>query len=214
MKSRYKTQNHWFQLPAANNLDIEKMRSYLHNKKWVDYSEYGTDFSGYSGIGLTSRSNNPEHITDSVKVPQSVGTFQTEMENYNWQAISVWNENVSDYMKDFFQSLTLQPLRARFSKMEPRSTVPRHIDDYSKNITRVHWPIVTDDKNMFCFYNGETLIEKIHMEAGSCFAIDTSVAHAFYNFSKVTQRIHLIINFPMSFSDFRLWIQNNDLFKK
>lgn len=214
MKSRYETQNHWFQLPASNGLNLEKIQSYLSNKAWVDYSEYGHDFNGYSGIGLTSRSKSSEHINDSVKVPQSVGTFQKELENYNWQAISAWNENVSDYMKDLFERLNLKPLRARFSKIEPRSTVPRHIDDYSENITRIHWPVTTDEKNMFCFYSGDALVEKVHMEVGSCYAIDTSIPHAFFNFSKVTERIHLIINFPMSFSYFRLWIQKNELFKK
>lgn len=213
MKSRFETLNHWFRLPAANAVNTDKIKTYLNSKVWLNYSEYGSEFVGYSGIGLTSRSSSHEHIADSVKVPQPVGTFKRDMECYNWQEISVWNENVSDYMKELFQSFTLTPMRARFSKMEPRSAVPRHIDDYSESITRVHWPIITDEKNIFCFYNEDKLVERVHMTVGSAFAIDTSVAHAFYNFSKVTQRVHLIVNFPMSFSSFRIWVQNNDLFK-
>lgn len=213
MSSRFETQNYWFQLPESNAVDTEKALAYLNQKSWVDYAEYGNDFGGYSGIGLTSRSDKPEHVNDSVEVLQSVGSYEKSLAEFDWQSISVWNHNVSEYMEIIFKELNLKPLRARFSKMQPRSTVPRHIDDFSENVTRVHWPIITDDKNVFCFYEGNKLVEKVHMPVGQCFAIDSTVPHGFFNFSKVTERIHLVINFGMNFQEFREWIKVNELFK-
>ncbi len=116
-------------------------------------------------------------------------------------------------MEEIFNSLSLKPLRARFSKMQPRSSVPRHIDDFSENVTRVHWPIVTDEKNVFCFYSGNKLVEKVHMPVGKCFAIDSTVPHAFFNFSEKVERVHLVINFGISFKEFKAWSQVNPLFK-
>lgn len=203
----------WFELPANAVLDEARLVSYLETHRWTDYNEMGEAFVGYQGIGLTSRSEKPEHINDALEVLQSVGDFEQASADYNWQAIDVWNQNVTDYVETVFKSLNLRPLRARFSKLQPRSTIPPHVDEFSENITRLHWPIVTDDKNFFCFYDESRVIEKVPMLPGRCYAVDTSKRHGFINFSKKVERIHLIINVGMGFQDFSKWLSGNSLFK-
>ncbi len=203
----------WFELPERSQLQVDRFAAYLKNQKWTDYNDLGEAFSGYQGIGLTSRSENPEHVDDALEVLQSVGTFEQKGADYNWQEIAVWNKNVSEYVEDVFRNLNLAPLRARFAKIMPRTSIPAHVDEFSENITRLHWPIVTDEKNIFCFYDESRVIERVQMVAGHCYAVDTSRRHGFTNFSRTTERIHLIVNVGMGFNDFAKWIAKNNLFK-
>lgn len=205
----------WFELPASAALDVRRVEAYLNGRAWTDYQDIGESFSGYHGIGLTSRSEKPEHVNDALEVLQSVGSFETDdSKTYNWQEIGVWNANVEAYIQEVFQNLNLPPLRSRFSKLLPRTTIPPHIDDYSDRVTRLHWPIVTDEKNFFCFYDDERVIEKVNMKVGRGYAVDTSRRHGFINFSRSVERIHFIVNVGIPFAEFSKWIQHNDLFKK
>lgn len=205
----------WFELPESASLDIGRIETYLKRRTWTNYQDIGESFSGYHGIGLTSRSENPEHVNDALEVLQSVGTYESdESKSYNWQAIGVWNSNVEDYVKEVFQNLNLAPLRSRFSKLQPRTSIPPHVDDYSDRVTRLHWPIVTDEKNFFCFYDDQRVIEKVHMKVGRGYAVDTAHRHGFINFSKSVERIHFIVNVGMPFAEFSEWIKTNDLFKQ
>lgn len=219
MPMNEKNQN-WFQLPESAEIDVAPLLNQFKQHKWTEYEEYGANVKGYSGIGLTSRSASPEHINDSVEIPQSVGTFELgnsgaeQWSDINWQKLSVWNPNVTGALESLFRRMALKPLRSRFAKLNPRTTIPPHIDDYSENITRLHWPLITDEKNYFCFYDSARVIERVSMEVGKCYAVDTSVRHGFMNLSKVTERIHLIVNVGMSFNDFRAWCQTNDLLAK
>lgn len=212
--------NFWFQLPESASIDPSLLVDQLSSREWTSYEEYGAGIEGYSGIGLTSRSASPEHINDSVAIPQSVGTFELDgkaaeqWSGVNWQELSVWNPNVTGVLESLFKSMALKPLRSRFAKLDPRTVIPPHIDDHSSTITRLHWPLVTDEKNFFCFYDSSRVVERVQMEAGKCYAVDTSVRHGFMNLSKSTKRIHLIINVGMGFSEFRHWCKSNPLFTK
>lgn len=209
----------WFRLPKSAAIDVEKVIASLKDRNWVNYAEYGAGVAGYSGIGLTSRSNKPEHINDSVEIPQSVGSFDrdskgsNEWENTNWQELSVWNANVTDEIQSIFSRMKLKPLRARFARLAPRTVIPPHIDDHAETITRLHWPLVTDQKNFFCFYDDSRVVERVHMEVGHCYAVDTSVRHGFMNLSKHVERVHLIVNVGMGYLEFRQWCESNDLFR-
>lgn len=189
------------------------MRAYLEQRTWIDYRETGESLQGYYGIGLTSRSSAPEHLHDSLSVPQDLGKIKAEgTPDFNWQEISTWNANVEEYIAEVFNRLALKPLRARFSRLSPRTEIPAHTDDYSENITRIHWPIITDEKNFFCYYSGDKITERIQMKAGNAYAVDTSVKHGFFNFSRSVERVHLIVNVGLGFSEFCEWIQENSLF--
>lgn len=205
----------WFELPESAALNVDRFEGYLKRRQWTDYQEIGESFSGYHGIGLTSRSEKPEHVNDALEVLQSVGSYESdESKAYNWQEIGVWNANVQDFVKEVFQNLNLPPLRSRFSKLQPRTTIPPHVDDYSDRVTRLHWPIVTDEKNFFCFYDDQRVVEKVNMKVGRGYAVDTARRHGFINFSKSVERVHFIVNVGMSYAEFSKWIQTNDLFKK
>lgn len=208
---------YFIKLPDVNAIDARVFQELCSTLNWVGYERETSEYTGYAGVGLTSRSNSPEHLNDSLDIHQPIKVeIPEKTAEYNWQAISVWNENVTGPVRSLFERFNLPPLRARFAKLGPRVSVPPHVDDYSENITRIHWPIVTDDKNFFCFYSSASARKpmiRLNMLEGSAYAVNVRRPHGFINFSEKTERVHLIINVGMSYEEFSKWIQSHDLLK-
>lgn len=79
----------------------------------------------------------------------------------------------------------------RLLRMEPSTVLRTHIDlldeEYSR-VVRIHIPIVTNDDSEMIYSD-----QKLHMEPGECWYVDTGFAHSARNRGRA-DRVHLVID--------------------
>ena len=196
-----------------SSIDVQKCIDYLNNEDWESYTQFDESYQGYHGIGLTSASNSITPDLDSLMIHQKIARHRTDdKEIFNWQIMTDPTRHVHGYVKEIFSKFTLIPHRARFAKIDPDSNIALHTDDYTENVTRVHWPIITDDNNYMLGLNQDTRkIDRYNFKSGKCYAINTNILHGVINRSNIA-RIHLIVNFNVSFQEFKHYAKDG-LFK-
>jgi hypothetical protein len=197
-----------------SSIDIEKCISLIEDCGWFSYEKFDNKFSGYYGIGLTGFENSDDIEIDSLKIYQDISRNPTEKETINWQQMSTRTKNVKGYIEDFFNNLKFPPQRARFSRIDPGKSIALHRDDFMENMTRVHWPIHSLPGNVFFNYDDTTKkINRYFLKPGHCYAINTNLLHGIVNHSS-EPRIHLIINFNISFEEMKQHIEGGILNEK
>lgn len=208
----------WFELPDSYSIDLDRIRSEIKNLTWLSYGEdtRTPGAKGYHGIGLTCRADSPRPELDALLVYQDLRPdIKPNAHSFNWQEMDQLTPNAQGYLKEVLFSLGLAPGKARLAKLDSGSKIPPHRDDYCQNITRIHWPIQTDKKNFFNFYDEEMkLVERVNMREGRVYAVDPNWPHSFQNYSKVVDRIHLIINVNMDLLSFYQFVTSGKPCKK
>jgi hypothetical protein len=189
---------------SNSSIDISQCISYLNSETWSSYTQFDEKYQGFYGIGLTSfeKSDSPE--LDSLKIYQDISRTRNKKESdINWQLMTNHTHHVHDYIKELFDRFKFLPHRARFAKIDPGKKIALHTDDYTENITRVHWPIITNSDNIMLGHNLDTKkIDRYYFESGKCYAINTNVLHGVINNSTLA-RVHLIVNFGISFEELK-----------
>lgn len=203
--------NENFCFEVANSaIDIEKSIDYLNREDWTSYKEINEQYDGFYGIGLTCDSKSQTPDLDSLMVHQAISRRSKKSDN-NWQLMTDHTRHVHGYVAELFSKFKFLPHRARFAKIDAGKKIGMHTDDYMENMTRVHWPIVTNDDNYMLGYNEHTKkIDRYNFKVGHCYAINTNVLHGFINRSSIS-RIHLIVNFDISFDELKYYT-NSGLF--
>lgn len=175
-----------------SELDIPRVLKYLETEERTSYTVFDPRFVGFEGIGLTSFSGSN---LDALRIEQKVSMDRKVNEAMvNWQLMTERTKHVHGIVAELFDRLKFKPMRARFAIIHPRNVIKQHTDDYMEEMTRVHWPIITDEKNIMI---GDG--KRYHFSVGECHAINTNLPHGFVNGSDDCTRIHLIINFDVPF---------------
>jgi hypothetical protein len=189
-------------------IDIDKCIDYVNTEDWQSYLQFGEKYAGFHGIGLTAKEDSPTPELDSLMIYQDVSRHSGPKAETNWQQMTTPTRHVHGYIQQVFSRFKLVPHRARFAKIDPGKKISLHTDDYMENMTRVHWPIITNSKNYMLGYNSTTRkIDKYNFEVNKCYAINTNVVHGFINDS-TESRIHLIVNFDVHFDQFKIYAEN------
>lgn len=177
-------------------LDIPRMLDYLDTEERTPYTVFDPKYKGFEGIGLTSFAGSD---LDALRIEQEVSMDRkVNAAEKNWQLMYTPTKHVHGVVAELFDKLKFRPMRARFAIIHPRNVIKTHTDDYMEKMTRVHWPIITDEKNFML--NGA---KRHHFAVGECHAINTNLPHGFINSSDTVTRIHLIINFDVEFEQLR-----------
>jgi hypothetical protein len=188
---------------SNSSIDINRCIEYLKDEKWYSLGEeFDEKFSGHHGIGLTATSDSSTPHLDSFTPYQDISRKPDIVEK-NWQLLTTPTESVRGYMKEVFDRFKFIPHRARFAKIDPGQKIGMHVDTYMENMTRVHWPIITDPEAYMLGYNEDTRkIDRYNFEVEKCYVINTNVVHGVINRSSIS-RIHLIVNFDISFEELK-----------
>jgi len=185
-----------------SSIDIEKCIDYLNNEVWQPCSQFGDQYAGHYGIGLTAAKDSTTPHLDSLTPFQDISR-RPEVVEKNWQILTEPTDSVRGYMKEIFDRFKFIPHRARFAKIDPGQKIGLHIDTQMEHMSRVHWPIITDRNALMLGYNEDTRkIDRYNFEVGKCYVINTNVVHGVVNRSD-QPRIHLIVNFDISFEDLK-----------
>lgn len=185
-----------------SSIDIDRCIDYLNREEWQACSQFGEQYSGHYGIGLTAADDSETPRLDSITPFQSISRRPDKVEK-NWQLLTKPTDAVHGYIKEVFDRFKFVPHRARFARIEPGQKIGLHIDSDMEHMSRVHWPIITDPESIMLGYNESTKkMSKYHFEVGKCYAINTNVVHGVINRSNIS-RIHLIVNFDIPFEELR-----------
>jgi hypothetical protein len=124
-------------------------------------------------------------------------TTMTETEPYEYVPQSILSFIDLFEIKTFYWTITILP---------PGGSLPIHMDTvigaWPNQITRMHWPILSNNDAFFEFYDETrtTIIEKFRMHVGHSYCPDVSIPHRIVN-DGIMERIHLIANLDIPFNE-------------
>ena len=180
---------------------IESIRSKLDNLDMGftnHYSNYNKGKS-WSAISLRGYSPDPAFITKPSEM-NAAWLKEHAGEDFKLQNTKLRKQfpEVDKLLERFGDS---KIHRIRFMKLAPgNGELERHTDQVDEDsgvkdgkLVRLHWPIKTNPKVIFNSWGdyGEKI--SAHMEAGTCWYLDTRKPHAAGNFGD-EERIHLVVD--------------------
>jgi hypothetical protein len=188
--------------------DYGRLLSSCEGLEWTPYRQLNpwlpTD--DFFGIGLMNKKGSPLPLQDSLMIRQSIEPAPAH-ENADWQRQEEFNSNCRGYMLEFIKRLLFSASKAKVSLLKPGAVIHPHTDAGCESITRLHWVLQADDGNFFTHYSPEgKRISRFDMHEGRAYAIDPSIPHAVQYKGKTRDRIHLVVNCPMPFAEFREWV--------
>lgn len=163
-----------YQLPF--NFDPSLLKNdlkYLESEQWADHFVKIHYEKGWQGIALRSADGDPFNLASAS--------------SYKDTEILSW----CPYFNQVLNSFKCPLSRVRLLKLKAGSIIKEHIDPGTgreQPELRIHIPIITSpDIQFYC--NGQ----RIMMESGKVYFIDTSFTHSVYNRSEI-DRVHLVID--------------------
>ena len=175
-----------FQLEET--IDAEWYLNQIDHDKWIDYKNLTDKSSGYYGISLMQKENSSTPELDSLSV------FDDDDSKVN-----IIREDIPEGFKHFLKLFTVPISKARLAKITSKGLLPPHIDTGYEEITRLHWPLQTNDKSYWHWYENKKRIDTLHLKSGFGYAMNTNVMHSVQN-KGMLDRIHLILNVDMSYN--------------
>jgi hypothetical protein len=162
------------------------------------YSNYNKGKS-WSALSLRGYSPDPSFITKPIEMSKK---WQKEHENekYFLQNTSLYvtfKEDVERLLEPFGDTVH----RERFMQLKPGGgELERHTDQVDPDsggslgkLARIHFPIVTNPEVMFTVWDYLGNKQKVHMNVGECWFLDTRKAHRAIN-GGTENRIHLVVD--------------------
>lgn len=125
--------------------------------------------------------------TDEYKLYTRLTKFGTRMVSAYLKQEKPWSSEVLDISKKINKKGNLQ---VALVLAGPKFRLEKHID--TKQLTRFHIPIVTNEKSYFEIFEPHT---KFYPKVGEVWSLDTSKEHAANNDSETHSRIHMIMDF-------------------
>jgi hypothetical protein len=106
-------------------------------------------------------------------------------------------EEVKELLKNYGQKIH----RVRFMRLKPGGgELERHTDQVDPDsggtkgkLARIHFPIKTNDRVIFTVWDTKGNPQKIHMNVGECWFLDTRKPHMAINRGD-EERIHLVVD--------------------
>lgn len=125
-------------------------------------------------------------------------TTMTETEPYEYITPAILDFIKSFDEKTFYWTITILPANG--------GNLPIHTDTvigaWPSDITRMHWPILSNNESFFEFYDDTRtkIIENFYMKVGKAYCPDVSIPHRIINRGN-TDRIHLIANLAKPYNN-------------
>lgn len=207
----YKGENRTFpKVDPAEYLSIKKVENIdsaliesIHNKLnnlpafTNHYSNYNKDKS-WGALSLRGYSADPAFITKPIEMSDKWKEENKDTDFY-MQDTPLFKQfpEVRELLKPYGDKLH----RVRFMRLKPGGgELERHTDQVDPDsggslgkLARLHFPIKTNDDVIFTVWNTKGNPDKVHMNPGECWFLDTRKPHMAVNGGD-EERIHLVVD--------------------
>jgi hypothetical protein len=177
-----------------SDIEIQEILNYSKNVSYVCKHESHEKI--YKSAGLSFIKNS---ITPDLDVIDDLGNKNANLNLDNF----VLKENIPTAIVEIIKKISLgfNTSKIRFSCLFKGITIPWHIDYNCENITRVHLPILTNDKCFYYYKNSNGKIIRDNLKFGKLYALDTNYEHCIKNNSEI-DRVHFIVNVNTNFENY------------
>jgi hypothetical protein len=165
------------------------------NKLSYLFSNQDNEYYGSYGLSHVPGSITPElDVVDNIESNEDVNKNTLDF---------ILNDNLPSTVEAFINKLQgpYSTGKVRFSKLMPDVTMPWHVDLNCENITRVHIPIITNNKSNYFYKDTNGIINSIHLTAKSVYALNVNYPHTIRN-KGTTPRIHMIVNVNTNYENY------------
>jgi Aspartyl/Asparaginyl beta-hydroxylase len=159
----------------------------------------------YAGIGLQGVNDRDfKSIHDAGNLSSDLQAFKPDFDEHvakMEREITIPTQAcVGEFKRilDHFIDRSYEPYRARIAILAPGIKIKWHVDTPTE-AWRFHVPLTTNSKCWFDFDDGKCL-QRLHYAVGVPHFVRVDIRHRFVN-SGLTERAHLIIDFPVSKND-------------
>lgn len=157
------------------------------NKIHYVFPEQDELYYGSAGLSHVVGSKTPElDVVDGLNKNDDVNKNTFDF---------ILNDNIPYRLVEFINKVKgpYSTGKIRFSKMMPNACISWHVDLNCENITRIHIPILTNNKSKYFYKNDAGLVNVVHFKIQSMYALNVNYLHAVRN-NGTSPRIHMIIN--------------------
>jgi hypothetical protein len=161
------------------------------------YSNYNKD-KAWSALSLRGYTEDPSFITKPIEMSKA---WQEENSDRIFEMQDTPLYKLFPEIKQYCETLGTQIHRVRFMRLKPGGgELERHTDQVDPDsggalnkLARIHLPIKTNPNMIFTVWNTKGEPQKVHMEEGDVWFLDTRKAHQAINNGN-EERIHLVID--------------------
>lgn len=188
-------------LSSVPKATIESIRKKLEGGEF-DFTNHYSNYnkrSSWSALALRGYSKDPGFITKPSEMNEA-WLEEHKNENFKLQDTKLRKQfpEVEELLKPFDGC---EIHRIRLMRLAPgNGELARHTDQVDEDsgvadgkLVRLHWPIKTNPNVIFNSWDDDGRKVEVHMEAGTCWYLDTRKPHRAENTGK-EERIHLVVD--------------------